>query len=277
MIFINRCTLNLPGRWIQRAQRATQLLSGLPDTERKAKINKRLSIWGAAKQELSNLSNGKCWYCESRQVRSNKDVDHFRPKNGVIEDAAHPGYWWLAFEQTNYRFSCNYCNSHHTDDRTGVTGGKQDHFPLLPGSTRAMTATANLNLEFPELLDPCMLADTLCLIFSTSGQVSPRYSNGSNSIKNRRAETSIRVYHLNHSDLVDARAALGVEIDDLINQAGRFINRTDDGSADWATEFEVLIQRLKRLMAADAEYSSFANAIVKAHRDKEWVDALLHV
>jgi len=68
---------------------------------------------------LEQLSREKCWYCETKQERSNMAVDHFRPKSGVAECAAHPGYWWLALAADNYRFACTYCNSLLKDGEAG--------------------------------------------------------------------------------------------------------------------------------------------------------------
>ena len=35
---------------------------------------------------LAQLSNSKCWYSESQNPTSDKNVDHFRPKGSVVED-----------------------------------------------------------------------------------------------------------------------------------------------------------------------------------------------
>ena len=39
--------------------------------------------------------NHKCAYCE-RVTKA--DVEHYRPKKKVSEDADHPGYYWLCYE-----------------------------------------------------------------------------------------------------------------------------------------------------------------------------------
>src|SRR5688572_20560587 len=119
---------------------------------RAALINKK-RIWGQLNELLGKLSNEKCWYCESTQKRSDMAVDHFRPKNSVAEDKAD-GYWWLAFDWKNYRYSCTYCNSRRVGDE-GETGGKQDHFPLLGDRGTAEQSVKDLDArEKPALLDP---------------------------------------------------------------------------------------------------------------------------
>src|SRR5690242_2141799 len=71
----------------------------------RAEIAKHAAIWAELRDQMSPLSSGKCWYCESRENRSDVAVDHFRPKGEVEECPTHPGYWWLAFDPSNYRFA----------------------------------------------------------------------------------------------------------------------------------------------------------------------------
>ena len=68
------------------------------------------NTWRILKIWLANLSDDKCWYCESKILRPNSDVDHFRPKAGVTCErqplAEHDGYYWLAYDWQNFRLSC---------------------------------------------------------------------------------------------------------------------------------------------------------------------------
>src|SRR5882724_5509637 len=123
------------------AGRSTAEAESLALKARHQAINKKSSVWRAAEEALRLASYNKCWYCESLQERSDKPVDHFRPKNNVIEAKGHPGYWWLAFDWKNYRYSCTYCNSKRRDVDGGTEGGKQDHFPILPPPQHARSAT----------------------------------------------------------------------------------------------------------------------------------------
>jgi hypothetical protein len=85
------------------------------------------------------------------------DVDHYRPKVWVSEWAGKPpivsdtppaqnmlgpGYWWLAFEWTNYSLSCRTCNE----------GWKRNLFPVAP--PRAGCVEGVETVETPLLLDP---------------------------------------------------------------------------------------------------------------------------
>ena len=115
------------------------------------KVPARVRIWQDLNAALSMLRGGKCWYSESRNPTADKNVDHFRPKNGVAEDPVHEGYWWLAFQWRNYRYSSQWCNQRRVNDANGTRGGKWDHFPLCKGSFRAKVEQDNYELEEPEL------------------------------------------------------------------------------------------------------------------------------
>src|SRR5579864_5223803 len=84
-----------------------------------------------------------CAYCG---VGTNGlDVDHFRPKGAIDDDDAHGGYWWLAYECSNYFLGCTVCNRIR----------KKTSFPLLPGATRCEYHTrGTIGAEMRVLLDP---------------------------------------------------------------------------------------------------------------------------
>ena len=95
-----------------------------------AKVADFSEVWRSAKERLKEVSRGKCWYCEARQMRSDNAVDHFRPKSL---------YPWLAFKLHNFRYACTFCNSIRTNPETGESEGKGDHFPLLRRRERRIT------------------------------------------------------------------------------------------------------------------------------------------
>jgi hypothetical protein len=74
-------------------------------TEQGFKYNN--DLWSEIKQYLFDLSGGNCGYCETvTLVASYGDVEHYRPKKKVEEDPKHPGYYWLAYDVTNYVPCC---------------------------------------------------------------------------------------------------------------------------------------------------------------------------
>ena len=161
-IDISKLRASITAEWAATAAALTGELSRAADKdERKNILNRPASAdaWRDLKVYLEQISSNKCWYCESRQIRSDNAVDHFRPKGRVFECDDHPGYWWLAFNWENYRFSCTFCNSRRTDVITDATGGKHDHFPLAREDQRVYSDKEDIRRELPMLLDPVNPAD----------------------------------------------------------------------------------------------------------------------
>lgn len=91
---------------------------------------------------LHAMQGSVCAYCG---LEVGLDVDHFRPKGAIGEDPAHGGYWWLAYECSNYFLACTACNRNR----------KKTSFPILPGSTRCTYQTRGaIRAERRVLLDP---------------------------------------------------------------------------------------------------------------------------
>ncbi|MHC8334139.1 HNH endonuclease family protein [Pseudomonas sp. LB3P25] len=128
----------------------------------------------SVKKQLDKLFHGKCAYCESFFASTAPvDVEHYRPKGAVNEDADHPGYWWLGMDWDNLLPSCIDCNRKRKqmmpvlsaklltlqEGQRGFShgvlssSGKKDSFPLL--GTRAVSETSAIASEYPLLLDPC--------------------------------------------------------------------------------------------------------------------------
>lgn len=119
--------------------------------------------WGVHKPHFLYAQYiGKCAFCETRTSSGYPgDVEHFRPKaycqalgpavsfNDVGGQAPGrknlgskaPGYWWLAYDWSNYLYSCNRCNSIW----------KKNQFPIL--GQRAQ-AGGNLATEQVLLINP---------------------------------------------------------------------------------------------------------------------------
>jgi uncharacterized protein (TIGR02646 family) len=220
-------------------------------------------IWGELKHDLAKLSHNKCWYCESRQTRSDNAVDHFRPKSK---------YPWRAFSIENFRFSCTFCNSRRTNPATGEVEGKGDFFPLLNGSQRA-TREGEIELERPKLIDPCIAADIGLLDFRADGTPCP--VDPLQPIIRERVSESIRLYHLDLPELVDQRRVLALALNEWINQADRLYPRAQSGDTISEQAFQGFVETIARSIDDSAELSAFARRIVKIYRTKPWVERLL--
>ena len=264
--------------WEDRSRQASKEIESLAPDQRKAAINARSEVWAGLKPALRKLSHNKCWYCETRQERSDNVVDHFRPKNRVAECPDHKGYWWLAFDWRNYRFSCTYCNSRRKDQNTGAIGGKQDYFPLLDEKARAYSPDDDINAEQPCLLDPTRATDPGLLWFQQDGQAVPRYGEAEKPLLHERAYKSIELYHLNYADTLECRKALFNEVNRLVMHGRRCFDRLENGHqmdhlADHS--LEKVMRDMAEMLNERAEFSSAAKAYLHGFREDEWVEAIL--
>ena len=99
------------------------------------------SHWSVLKEYLQDMFLDRCAYCDgSYQAFGYGDVEHYRPKGLVTEEPAHAGYWWLAYDPTNYLPSCQLCNQK----------AKKNHFPIA--GIRAKSENDSLLAELPLLL-----------------------------------------------------------------------------------------------------------------------------
>ncbi|MGW2099996.1 HNH endonuclease [Streptomyces olivaceoviridis] len=169
----------------------------------------------AVRDLLLELAGYKCWYCETLILRADVNVDHFRPKSEVLDVPDHPGYWWLAYDVSNYRIACKHCNSggaRYDGVRAGRAKGSQ--FPLLAG-TRARTSGDDVKHEQPLLLDPAHEDDPALIGFDTAGYArrsNAPYSPAETQSGLCRASETIRILALNDSRLVPLRSRLMQEV-----------------------------------------------------------------
>jgi uncharacterized protein (TIGR02646 family) len=298
--------LNFPDGWQQNAENAlNQLRIEINNAELNAQENqtdvatarrqaisdgldqpKRKKIWRDLESELARLKNGKCWYSESPNSGSDKDIDHFRPKSRVAEDPNHEGYWWLAFNWNNYRYSCKRCNQRrnnqrHNDIENRTDGGKWDHFPISSNSFRAQRESDNWRLEEIDLLDPIDPDDWKLLTFLPNGQSTP--TKLPDTREYHRARTSIHIYHLHHYELVRDRKALATKIRLLVEDMEILQPKITD------PEMRILYKNQQKILLRsihpNSEYSAAALAYAKAaiykmegeHQvTREWLRELLH-
>lgn len=255
------------------AARADAVADGKTGTElediclkaRHTAINSRSSVWSAAQEALRNASHDKCWYCEIREDRSDKPVDHFRPKNSVMEDKTHPGYTWLAFEWKNFRLSCTYCNSKRRDLEGGTKGGKQDHFPIIPPPSYARSAADPS--EHPQLLDPVDDGDTKLLTFLVNGFPHP----ANDDIRTiERVEASIELYHLKQVSLVRKRKRLAAEIAEHVSSGDKAKAANDDDN------FRYHKKEIIKKVRARAEISTAARVYLGGYRGRPWIDEVFN-
>jgi hypothetical protein len=135
--------------------------------------------WKDFKKDMAAATFGKCGYCEVdvwTVDRFKGDVEHYRPKGRIDVSVKQPdgsvattvqfasGYYWLAYEWTNYVLTCNPCNSAH----------KKNLFPVKAMLAAAPVEGSEAN-EVPLLMSPFGRRDPLKhLLFDEFGVVGPR-------------------------------------------------------------------------------------------------------
>lgn len=215
MIHVRVRPKEIPTEWLENAARLTAMLractdddQGVPQQERRTAVEKRkdiiernASVWRQLKDIMMRWSHNKCWYSELQDAGSDYHVDHFRPKGRVKNpgEDEREGYWWLAFDWTNYRISVAWCNSTHTSE-DGPAKGKQGQFPLGKNCKPA-TCPEELAEESPALLDPTNEQDVLLIDFDETGLPQPAVQGWNG----ERVLTTRRILHLDAPRMIEAR------------------------------------------------------------------------
>ena len=152
-------------------------------------------IWGELKDHLQDLFADKCAYCDARFAKASwGDVEHYRPKSAVSDKDGkpieHSGYYWLAYDPSNYLPSCEKCNR---------GGAKSTKFPI--SGTRAKKRSDPLEKEDPLLLNPYLHDFGQHLKFGTLESKIPGLAISRDNI----GEVSIKTYKRNRKDLPKSR------------------------------------------------------------------------
>jgi hypothetical protein len=274
-----------PEKWRADLLQAENELRNLPPGKTYSDIFRKYSyLWSDVKEYYRQISDEKCWYCETKTDRMRGDIDHHRPKGGVIQNPAHRGYWWLAFEWRNWRFACELCNSKLTDYTTGIVGGKGNEFPLVGNDESRRICDEcdydDLLAEDPALLDPTEAEDSDLLTFTSDGRPGS-ITQDEEAIEYQRVSVSIRVYHLDHFKLNRERRTLYYKVLKFVAMYRKYdeiwrANRSNLAARAYAKE---AFENLRELIASDAEYSAVARAYLKEQRKDDprwaWVDRLL--
>lgn len=251
MIYIDLNGQTPPAEWLKKAETVKQEMEEAITIEaRHAIIEKHKSLWVELKAWLLSFSNNKCWYTEARNDSSHYEIEHFRPKKWA--DDSFEGYWWLAFEWTNYRICGNSPNRK-----------KGSCFPLNPGSQRASSASRYLvNDEVYVLLDPTDPADPPHLSFIENGicNVDPRYDGW----EKERATISIELYGLNHlPQLCEGRQRVWIECRSLIDSLAELYNQNQQTpTASCKTSIKEQTKQLMAKVKKDQPFSAVARTCI---------------
>ena len=271
----------MPEKWLDTAAEALGMLEGLPPEERSSFINANGEIWSALKAAMAKLSLDKCWYSEARIAPSELEIDHFRPKNRVTKsDKPHKGYWWLAFDWTNFRLAYSLINKRRRDPRDENIQGKGCYFPLVDEQARVPdTKPAPVNGERPQLIDPSVKADVQLLDYAVEdGKIVERIMASKDELRHHRAKVSIELFHLNEGTLIRDRHDLYVAISHSakrIEELEADILMAGVLTAKQQDEYDRLIDQIGNWINASAPFSAFARASLQQGGDRGWNTQLL--
>jgi hypothetical protein len=260
-------------QWVKRADRLTQQLMDAENQEQRSEIiDANRALWGEIKAWLLNLSHGKCWYSEAKELCSFYDVDHFRPKKRAknLDESMRGGYWWLAFDWRNYRISGNVCNRPNKDD-ADETRGKGEYFPLRTGSPVAQRPEDDIRDEIIYLLDPADSDDPLLISFNEEGLPSPATTDD---WSRERVLVTTRLMHLDYPPLVEERKKIWTRCRLLISRAQALMQEQGNKvSVSLKNELKHLFQDLRKLLSSESELAGTARACL-LQSGYEWAQKL---
>ncbi len=244
-----------PQKWIDNATMLTQKLIDEPGIEEKKKIiEKHSGEWGKIKAHLLSLSHGKCWYSEAKEIFSHYHVDHYRPKKKVKnldKSERDGGYWWKAFDWTNYRIMGGVGNTK-----------KSDYFPVK--NYPATCHTDSCDDELCYFLDPIDKDDTELLTFDESG-IPQSINSDENSWDYERVQVTIKYYNLKYGLLVDARKEIWTL---CVRRIWELQNLMDDYNKNPSVTLRERVKNktneLRDMIKVEAELSSTAKACLQS-------------
>ncbi|QOV42973.1 restriction system modified-DNA reader domain-containing protein [Streptomyces chromofuscus] len=222
---------------------------------------KKSPYWTNLRPQLIALAGRKCWYCEGEVSNSRLAIDHFRPKGGVVGESSHLGYYWLAYEVSNFRLICEFCNSSTDDSPTGSRVTKIHHFPLLNPDARLRAPGASpesIEKELPVLLDPIKPRDCDLLGFDSSGTARRNDHRPQSALERAanicRVTESIRIYALDRPGLNERRSRVWR---DTVFKAQVL---------DSGIHIDGAVDRVRELIAPEAPHSSAALSALRSSR-----------
>lgn len=255
MIYIDLLNNPPSKELIEEGEKLTEELKKLSADKRSAYINRHADYWKKLKSHYEKLSHDKCWYTEAKEIASNYHMDHFRPKNNVLElkknvnistSNNNESYWWLAFDWKNYRLAASIPNT-----------AKNAYFPLKSG-TNAVSMGEDISKEEYCLIDPTVKKDVALITFGLDGNVCPT-SQDLNSWDAVRVFISIRVYNLNDIKLVDARKHIQqtckTKIESIMRLSDLYLKNKSD---ELKQALIAAYKDLKKMTEPEAELSAVA-------------------
>lgn len=242
-------------------KRELERLHQAGDIERRNKfIDDHSSHWGRLKPWLEVLSLGKCWFSEAKEIFSHYDVEHFRPKKEAkaLDGTVRDGYWWLAFDYTNFRLCGNVGNRK-----------KGGWFPLSGQSCLSSFDNPREESEEPYLLDPTKASDVELIAFDEEGRAIPEP--GCSDWEKHRVEETIKRLKLNeHANLAEERRKVwqrvSLEIEGFLNAKSRC---SRGGNPAAKEKLEEHCRQIRQFANASTELSAVAKYCAIFRNDRQ--------
>lgn len=249
MIYISIEGKTPPPKLLEKAREVTQKLEAAKsEEERNRIIDRNDKVWRSFKDWLLTLSHGKCWFSEAKDIYSHPEVEHFRPKKKAknSDGTEREGYWWLAFEWTNFRICGNVGNR-----------SKGTFFPLREGSFAATSLDRAIEDEIYYLLDPANPDDPGLLAFDEEGKAIP--TPGLDKWQNERVEVTVRRLKLYYEPLAEARRDVWRNCRRKLEECEQLMKRMNEGGGAAVKErLSAKMKELRRMIQPDAPLSSTA-------------------
>lgn len=190
-----------PEDWLRRAAELTAQLRAADTKEaRDAIIEAHEQLWrdDRVRNWLLDLFHRKCWYTEAQEAVSSFHVDHFRPKGRAVNGdvVREDGYWWLAFDWSNYRICGQLINVK-----------KKDQFPLAEPLVVDANHPEQIQLEAPLLIDPTTDDARLISYEMDEDACIATAVPGADELESKRVNETIDVLGLNRLDRLNSKRA----------------------------------------------------------------------
>ncbi|RXJ71343.1 hypothetical protein CS022_21175 [Veronia nyctiphanis] len=254
-------TLDLPQTiktWLAKAQEHEKvMLDPNMSLEKKYEyIESKSSCWQSKKlmKWLLGLSHNKCWYSEAKFAGDSAELEHWRPKkrtNDLQRNKIHDGYYWLAFNLTNYRITKGRLNR-----------VKGNYFPLVNEQFRSQNDSMPHTAEKPLFLDPISPMDYQCLSFNelgeaiaNSGVVIPK--------SEEKAKLTIKHFGLNSSCLVLERKTLWTVVRQQYHEYIKCLHMASNGCPVSELKAETHANEILYLVHESSAFSSTAKAALR--------------
>lgn len=265
MLYINPDRIPIDNKkWKKKAD---ELLKQLVEADTKEKrheiIDENQRYWKLFKLHLKSLSYNKCWYSDSINPASHYHVDHFRPKKMVLEHnlSEREGYWWLTFDDTNFRLSGSVPNTK-----------KGNHFAV---KKNAVLNKGSIKDEVIYFLDQTKKQDVGLINLREDGLAIESAPEDEEPWDFDRAKYTIDKLDLNYEDLVEARSVEWLITSGLIKKINGLIRENnEDPSASTEKEIDGLKDQCRARIASCANFASTSRACLRAS-GKRWAYELL--